>query len=373
MTELARVDTGEILAAPNGHRNLLSVARRALVEASELPHFADLVARAEVIRVAARAAGLSTDAQDDWTRYKVDCERAGAVQIKAMRDDGELTKEGQTTKETGLPSLGTLGIQPQRAAEWAKLAELTEEELDAAFADLIRVAREEAGLAGKARRPVAEHKLIKLGAGKQTKARREASRTAAPLTGQLDLRIGDARGQLKDVPDESVALVLTDPPYGDEAYPLYDWLGEWSARVLVPGGSLICYTGQSRLDRDMDLLGAHLRYWWLLAMLHNSSQRLPGKFVVAEFKPVLWYVKSHRRGRSLVTDVLRPPTKDKTEHDWGQGEGGAQLLIEHLSDPGELVADPFAGSGRWGLLSQSMGRRWVGADIKDGGSTEVVA
>lgn len=373
MTELARVDTGEVLAAPNGHRQLLSVARRALVEACELPHFADLVARAEVIRVAARAAGLSTDAQDDWTRYKVDCERAGAVQIKAMRDAGELTKDGQTTRETRLPSLGNLGIDNRRALEWAKLAELTQEELDAAFADLIRVAKEEADLAGKSRRPVAEHKLIKLGAGKQTKAKRKASREAVPLTDQLDLRIGDARDKLKDQPDESVALVLTDPPYGDQAEPLYEWLGEWSARVLVPGGSLICYTGQSRLDRDMRLLGGHLRYWWLLAMMHNSSQRLPGKFVVAEFKPVLWYVKDHRRGRSLVTDVLRPPSKDKSEHDWGQGEGGAHLLIEHLTEPGELVADPFAGSARWGLLSQNMGRRWVGADTHDGGSTEVVA
>jgi len=35
----------------------------------------------------------------------------------------------------------------------------------------------------------------------------------------------------------AVPLILTDPPYGDEAEPLYRWLAEWSARVLIPGGS----------------------------------------------------------------------------------------------------------------------------------------
>jgi predicted methyltransferase len=54
---------------------------------------------------------------------------------------------------------------------------------------------------------------------------------------------------LADIPDNSVPLILTDPPYGDEAAPLYEWLALWARRVLIPGGSLICYTGQSRLDR----------------------------------------------------------------------------------------------------------------------------
>ena len=98
--------------------------------------------------------------------------------------------------------------------------------------------------------------------------------------------------------------LLTDPPYGDESGPLYEWLGEWAARVLVPGGSLICYTGQSRLPRDLELLGAHLRYWWLLEMLHTRAQRLPGKFVMVESKPVLWFVKGHRRGNIFHIGLL---------------------------------------------------------------------
>jgi hypothetical protein len=92
-----------------------------------------------------------------------------------------------------------------------------------------------------------------------TKERREESRATAPVQEALDYRVGDCREILADVADNSVALVLTDPPYGDEARPLYEWLGKWAARVLIPGGSLICYTGQSRLDQDMQVLGENLR------------------------------------------------------------------------------------------------------------------
>jgi hypothetical protein len=228
------------------------------------------------------------------------------------------------------------------------------------------------GRTSKAVADLARKAARKEQAAAETQARRQASRNADPIPDGLDLRVGDARQVLADVPDESVALVLTDPPYGDEAEPLYTWLAEWSARVLIPGGSLICYTGQSRLDRDIGILAQHLRYWWLLTMLHHQSQRLPGKFVTAEFKPVLWFVKDHRRGRTLVNDVLRSPKREKDDHDWSQGEGGVPLLVEQLTDPGDTIADPFAGTARWGEIATGAGRLWVGADVTPRGDAQVV-
>jgi hypothetical protein len=210
-------------------------------------------------------------------------------------------------------------------------------------------------------------------AAEETRQRREASRAAEPIPDEMDLRIGDCRVVLADIADNSVPLILTDPPYGDDAEPLYHWLAQWAQRVLIPGGSLICYTGQSRLDRDVAILSERLRYWWLLIMPHDESQRLPGKFVIANFKPVLWYVKDHRRGRSLLPDVLRSPERDKAQHEWGQGDGGVGSIIEHLTEPGELILDPFAGTATWGRRAHSMGRRWIGADIAKGGTETVKA
>jgi hypothetical protein len=214
---------------------------------------------------------------------------------------------------------------------------------------------------------------LKLAAIRESEARREASRNAPVIPDGLDYRVGDCRIVLADIADNSVPLILTDPPYGDEAELLYEWLGMWARRVLIPGGSLICYAGHSRHDRDMAILSAQLRYWWLCSMPHDQTERLPGKFVMIGFKPILWFVKGFRRGRTEVPDVFISPARDKLTHAWAQGEGGVWVPIEHLTEPGELIVDPFAGTGTWGGIAKAMGRRWIGADIVAGGAAEVCA
>jgi DNA modification methylase len=178
------------------------------------------------------------------------------------------------------------------------------------------------------------------------------------------------------IEDNSVAAIITDPPYGNDAEPLYEWLGQFSARVLIPGGSLLCYTGQGKLDRDIAILGKHLTYWHLCHMRHTQPQKLFGAGVFVTFKPVPWFVKGHRRvlpsgRRPLMTDEFISPKREKLAHAWSQGEGGVWVPIENLTDPGELIIDPFAGRGEWGRIAAGMGRRWIGCDIKQGGTMTI--
>ena len=65
--------------------------------------------------------------------------------------------------------------------------------------------------------------------------------------------------------------------------------------------------------------------------------------------------------------------EDKSLHPMAQGDGGIAPLIENLSGPGELIVEPFAGTGTWGRVAHSMGRRWIGADIALGGTTTIAA
>jgi hypothetical protein len=141
-----------------------------------------------------------------------------------------------------------------------------------------------------------------------TQLRRDASRNAPPLPDGAELRIGDCREVLSDIAPSSVALILTDPPYGNAAEPLYRWLAQFAARVLVPGGSLICVTGLLRLDRDMAILGEHLRYLPQCVLLHNPQQRIFGSNanVTVGHKPVLHYAKGLRRTLPSGTRLLRP-------------------------------------------------------------------
>lgn len=180
-----------------------------------------------------------------------------------------------------------------------------------------------------------------------------------------EVEAGDFRDVLAGVPDGSASLILTDPPYGENAVFLYSDLGQFARRVLRPGGSLLCYTGQSILPDVLDTLSHRLRYWWTLALVHrHGGQQLPGKWVIAEWKPVVWFVNDHRLGREYVPDVLRGSAPEKAHHDWAQGIEEVVPLIERLTEPGELVVDPFAGSGAFGRAALGLGRRFVGADLE---------
>jgi hypothetical protein len=45
--------------------------------------------------------------------------------------------------------------------------------------------------------------------------------------------------------------------------------------------------------------------------------------------------------------------------------GLAAFFIELLTDPGDLVLDPFAGSNTTGYTAQLLGRRWIGIDMEE--------
>lgn len=191
---------------------------------------------------------------------------------------------------------------------------------------------------------------------------------------QPDVREGDFRDQLNSIPDESVALVLTDPPYFEKSLDLYSDLAILASRVLMPGGSLICYTGQSILPDVLERLKARLRYWWTLALTHeHGGQQLPGKWVMVEWKPVVWFVKDYRLGREYIADRLRGSRPEKAHHEWAQGIEEVTYLIERLTEPGELICDPFAGSGAFGRAALALERRFVGADLNPGSDKGVAS
>lgn len=166
------------------------------------------------------------------------------------------------------------------------------------------------------------------------------------------------------IADNSVDLIFTDPPYDDASAPMYGDLAKLAQRVLKPGGSLITYVGHNALPVVLNLMTPHLRFWWPLAMHHNGgARRLPGKWVFVHWKPLLWFVKDGRRDNEFVSDYVESAPPDKLLHDWQQDTSEAAYYIEHLTAPGELVLDPFCGSGTTLLAALSLGRRSVGIEI----------
>jgi hypothetical protein len=192
----------------------------------------------------------------------------------------------------------------------------------------------------------------------------------------MQYRVGDCRRVLRDIEDDSVAAIITDPPHKKSAEPLYVWLAEFAQRVLIKGGSLIIYSGHFDLGRNIRICTeAGLKEWCSLVMPLQPRRTMPGAFVIVEHRPVIWMVKGSRRRidqQTYLPTSLRS-VRNKDTHDWCTGTGGFDALVRHLTKPGELIIDPFAGVGQWGHVSSSMGRRWIGCDIEKGGSTRIEA
>ena len=69
----------------------------------------------------------------------------------------------------------------------------------------------------------------------------------------------------------------------------------------------------------------------------------------------------------VLVDVFRSERPDKTVgrqiDGWGQSETGMAEIVEHLTQRGDLVVDPFMGAGTTGVVCRELGRRFVGCDI----------
>lgn len=192
---------------------------------------------------------------------------------------------------------------------------------------------------------------------------KERERAAEPKVEDDNILTGDMRILGDDVPDDSVDLIFTDPPYGKEHIPDYEALAEFAVRVLKPGGSLLCYVGQSVLPDIIAVILPYLRYWWILGIEHTGpTQRFPGKWIFIEWKPILWFVKGSRRGREFLGDFVKSKP-DKIHHPWGQGIEEALYYIEHLTIPGELVCDPFLGGATTCVAAKRLHRRYLAFEI----------
>jgi hypothetical protein len=290
-------------------------------------------------------------------------EAAGRVKVIAGRDYGEHDRrEFHPGRRTDLSTPGTQ--VPPVPAKTRRITRALAETDDDGTPIVPRHEFVEA-LAAMPEKTYAEAKKF------VAKVKREKRQTAHANTdvGDLDIRRGDFREVLTDIPDASVDLILTDPPYGFDYVPLYGDMAEFAARVLKPDGSVICFTGQSILPDVYDQLRPHLRYWWTFALSHGKGQQLPGKFVVIEWKPVVWFVRERRRDDHVyVADRIRGTGALKDRHPWAQGTEELVYVIEQLTDPGNVIVDPFAGGGGFGETATRLHRNFIGADLERGRS-----
>jgi hypothetical protein len=175
---------------------------------------------------------------------------------------------------------------------------------------------------------------------------------------------GDFRAELAHL-DAQVDLVVTDPPYADDALGLYEDLAKWAARAVRPGGVVAVYAGTFRLPEVLDALRRHLRYRWTycLDLQAGSRARFQAVNVIQTWRPVLLFSVERWTPPPWGTDLLVSPGPQKDAHPWQQNAAPVRELIERYSAPGWVVADPFLGAGTTGHAALELGRQFIGCDI----------
>jgi hypothetical protein len=331
-------------------------ARRSLDRCSKVDEAKAIRDKAEALRAYGRQA--NDHELETW---------AAEIKVRAQRRIGEISsalEKGHGTGKNGafkLPPSGSLkavtlktaGLTPQAAHRCERIAGIPEDEFEFVLAD-----RKAKG------QPVSSKELVSKATSSAKKKNHQKLRSAAASKVKLvdGVRCGDFRKVLDDLPDASVDLIFTDPPYDKESIPLYGDISKLAARVLVEGGSLICYAGQYALPSIFQQM-TDLRYHWMLALRHSGGlRRMHGVRVDVAWKPLLWFVKGTYRGEYLI-DWIRSEPGDKEKHDWAQGQMEAANLIELLCPKGGIVLDPMAGSGTTLVAAKKIGRRFLGVEI----------
>ncbi len=159
--------------------------------------------------------------------------------------------------------------------------------------------------------------------------------------------------------DNSVDLILTEPPYNKEWLPFHEPLGKLAYRVLKEGGSFVMSVGHHSLPGVLDYIKkSGLNYWWEIAVKHNGPSRtVQHQQVLIMWNPLLWFVKGDRlMVLDCVPDLIesRPPNEESTL--------GGEHVISKLTAQDDVVLDPLMGVGTTGITALRLKRRFIGIE-----------
>jgi hypothetical protein len=200
---------------------------------------------------------------------------------------------------------------------------------------------------------------------RQREARAE-KRTAAAKGVKLDSRIivGDFRKHADKIPDGSLSLIFTDPPYDKEASKLFSGLADFASGKLADGGSLVMYLGHLQLPAAFAAFSGKLRHWWTCACVHSGDNALMREYGIrVGWKPMLWFVKGTRDDKAKIVNDTVTGKQEKTHHDWQQSVDEASYWIDTLCSKNGVVCDPFLGGGTTAAAAQKLGRKWIGIEF----------
>ena len=186
------------------------------------------------------------------------------------------------------------------------------------------------------------------------------------LQNGITLMHGDFREHIREIPDSSVELIFTDPPYSKDCLPIYHDLAVASSRVLKSGGSLVTYANHClvpEITKIMEDYGLN-RQWIIAVKLSGPFAHFHAKKVSIKWKPLLWFVKEGKTNSlDYISDFIESRSAEKATFEWEQNIVEAEHVISRLTVEGQTVCDPMMGEGTSGVAATKLGRRFIGIEI----------
>ena len=201
------------------------------------------------------------------------------------------------------------------------------------------------------------------------------------------LHNGDCLDYLPSIQSKSVRLIVTDPPYGikfnkgykenvlpitgDDGFSVMvfmdDMLREWQ-RILMDDGAIYVFT---RFDV--------MPYCWLKLKNYfdmkncivwnkggGSPGDLEGNYAFTHEMVLFGSTSQHKLNGKRIGNVWDFPRERIEFHETQKPTTIISRIIEKSSNVGDLVFDPFMGSGTTGVSAIQNGRRFVGIEINKG-------
>jgi adenine-specific DNA-methyltransferase len=190
---------------------------------------------------------------------------------------------------------------------------------------------------------------------------------------------GDCVQIMKAMPDASVDFVLTDPPYGaryrdrsgrtvanDDSTSWLKPAFQQIARVLKDNRFCVSFYGWHKVDAFMAAwraAGLRPRAHFVWPKRYASSENLVAycheqAYLLAKGEPP--------KPNLMLRDVLEWRYTGNRYHPTQKPLIALRPLIAAYSNPGDIVLDPFAGSGATALAAKELSRQYIAIELDRG-------
>ena len=204
----------------------------------------------------------------------------------------------------------------------------------------------------------------------------------------IDLRLGDCLEIMKSLPDKSIDLCLTDPPYNiarnnnfatmgragidfgewDKGFDLFSYIDQVS-RILKKDGSFVVFNAWRNLGSIADYSEKQGFDTKDMIRLEKSNPmpRNRDRRYITDYECAIWFVKKGAKWTFNRQDekYQRPKFVANIEsglHPTQKNFGLMKELVKIHSNQGDTVIDPFMGSGTTGVACKNSGRKFIGIE-----------